>query len=97
MALISEPRILFLDEPTIGLDIIARRELWQIIRNLKNNMTIMMTTHYLEEACALSDRIGIMANGYLRVTGTSEELIKKAGADNLKMLLYPMRRKGADI
>lgn len=63
MALISEPQILFLDEPTLGLDVLARRELWKLIEGLKGNITILLTTHYLEEAQALSDRVGIMAHG----------------------------------
>lgn len=79
MALISEPRILFLDEPTLGLDVIARHELWEIIRSLKERTTIILTTHYMEEAEALSDRIGIMKNGCLMATGTVEELKKIAG------------------
>ena len=76
MALISEPAILFLDEPTLGLDVIARSELWEIIRSLKGNTTIILTTHYMEEAEALSDRIGIMARGKLLVTGTARELME---------------------
>lgn len=79
MALISEPRILFLDEPTLGLDVIGRHELWEIIRSLKERTTIILTTHYMEEAEALSDRIGIMKNGCLMATGTVEELKKIAG------------------
>lgn len=80
MALISEPQILFLDEPTLGLDVIARHELWDLIRSLKGKITIIMTTHYMEEAQALSDRIGIMKNGRLFASGTAEELIREAGA-----------------
>lgn len=80
MALISEPEILFLDEPTLGLDVIARRELWDVIRSLKGQVTIILTTHYMEEAEALSDRIGIMRCGRLLAAGTSEELKKMAGA-----------------
>ena len=79
MALISEPKILFLDEPTLGLDVIARHDLWDIIRRLKGKVTIILTTHYMEEAEALSDRIGIMKNGKLLATGTVEELKGKAG------------------
>ena len=79
MALISEPQILFLDEPTLGLDVIARRDLWSAIRSLKGNITIIMTTHYMEEAEALSDRIGIMKNGSLLAVGTAEELLHKTG------------------
>ena len=79
MALISEPQILFLDEPTLGLDVLARQELWQVIRQLKGQVTVILTTHYMEEARALSDRIGIMKNGRLLAVGTAEELIAKAG------------------
>ena len=81
MALISEPQILFLDEPTLGLDVIARQELWDIIRALKGRVTIVLTTHYMEEAAALSDRIGIMQNGRLLACGTVDELMGKAGTD----------------
>ena len=78
MALISEPRILFLDEPTLGLDVIARHELWDVIRTLKGHVTIILTTHYMEEAEKLSDRIGIMKDGRLLAVGTAEELNRKA-------------------
>ena len=84
ISLINEPKILFLDEPTLGLDVIARKELWNIIENLKGKITIILTTHYMEEAEKLSDRIGIMANGNLLDIGTSEELIKKAGTSNFE-------------
>ncbi len=77
MALISEPEILFLDEPTLGLDVLARRELWNVIKMLKGKMTIILTTHYLEEAESLSDRVGIMARGVLCAEGTAEELKKR--------------------
>lgn len=80
MALISEPQILFLDEPTLGLDVFARRELWEMIRGLKGTVTVMLTTHYMEEAEALSDRIGIMKNGRLLGVGTAEEWNKMTGA-----------------
>ena len=79
MALISEPEILFLDEPTLGLDVIARRELWEVICSLKGNVTMILTTHYMEEAENLSDRIGIMKSGRLLAVGTVEELNRKAG------------------
>lgn len=75
MALITEPKVLFLDEPTVGLDVIARRNLWTLIKTLKNKITIILTTHYLEEATALSDRIGIMSEGNIKAIGTKEELI----------------------
>lgn len=82
MALISRPEILFLDEPTLGLDVIARHDLWDIIRNLKGKITIVLTTHYMEEAKMLSDRIGVMKSGKLLALGTVEELNKIAGKDN---------------
>jgi len=81
MALISEPEILFLDEPTLGLDVIARQDLWEVIRSLKGRITIVLTTHYMEEAEALSDRIGIMKNGKLLAVGTAAELKEKAGTN----------------
>ena len=84
MALISEPQILFLDEPTLGLDVIARHDLWENIRALKGKITIVLTTHYMEEAENLSDRIGIMANGNLIEIGTVEELVNKANAKNFE-------------
>lgn len=79
MALISDPQILFLDEPTLGLDVIARRELWQLIQMLKEKTTIILTTHYMEEAEALSDRIGILVNGQLKAVGTPEDLMAQTG------------------
>lgn len=84
MALISEPQILFLDEPTLGLDVIARSELWDVIRALKGSMTIILTTHYMEEAESLSDRIGIMKDGRLLALGTARELKALAGADTFE-------------
>lgn len=84
MALISEPKILFLDEPTLGLDVLARRELWDIIKSLKGKVTIILTTHYMEEAEALSDRIGIMKNGKLLALGTADELKRKVNADKFE-------------
>lgn len=84
LALISEPQILFLDEPTLGLDVIARHKLWETIRSLKGKITIILTTHYMEEAKELSDRIGIMKNGTLLDVGTVEELNKKALTDNFE-------------
>ena len=84
MALISEPQILFLDEPTLGLDVIARHDLWEVIRSLKGKITIILTTHYMEEAEALSDRIGIMKIGRLLAVGTVEELNRKVGTEDFE-------------
>ena len=84
MALISEPEVLFLDEPTLGLDVLARRELWHTIEKLKGKITIILTTHYLEEAESLSDRVGIMAKGLLKAEGTAEELKELAKTDNFE-------------
>lgn len=84
MALISEPDVLFLDEPTLGLDVMARHELWDVIRALKGRMTIILTTHYMEEAEALSDRIGVMKDGRLLACGTPEELKRMAGTDDFE-------------
>ncbi len=84
MALIPRPKLLFLDEPTLGLDVLARRELWSIIRALKGKVTVILTTHYMEEAEALSDRVGIMAKGRLLHCGTAKELMEKAGKDRFE-------------
>ena len=84
MALISEPEILFLDEPTLGLDVIARSDLWDIIRSLKGQVTIVLTTHYMEEAEALSDRIGIMKDGRLLVCETADKIKEIAETDNFE-------------
>lgn len=84
MALISEPEILFLDEPTLGLDVIARSDLWDIIRSLKGKITVILTTHYMEEAEALSDRIGIMKNGKLLICDTADKIKETANTDNFE-------------
>ena len=84
ISLINDPKILFLDEPTLGLDVIARKELWKIINSLKGKTTIILTTHYMEEAESLSDRIGVMADGKLIDIGTSQELIKKTKSKNFE-------------
>ena len=84
MALITEPQILFLDEPTLGLDVIARSDLWDLIRSLKGKVTIILTTHYMEEAEALSDRIAIMKNGKLIVCDTAENIKKSADTDSFE-------------
>lgn len=84
MAMISEPEIIFLDEPTVGLDVRARIDLWKILLQLKGDITIILTTHYLEEVEALADRIGIMQGGRLRALGTLEELQKRTGLEKLQ-------------
>ena len=84
MALISEPQILFLDEPTLGLDVLARSELWDLIRSLKGKITIILTTHYMEEAEALSDRIAIMKDGRLLICDSAEAIKQKAGTDKFE-------------
>lgn len=84
MALIQDPRILFLDEPTLGLDVLARRELWNVVRGLKGKITILLTTHYLEEAIALSDRIAIMNRGKLKAVGTADALMHLAGCSSFE-------------
>ena len=94
MALISEPQILFLDEPTLGLDVMARHDLWDVIRSLKGSVTTIMTTHYMEEAEYLSDRIGIMKDGRLLAVGTSEELREKAGTDDFEKAFVAIVRGG---
>ncbi len=84
MALITEPKILFLDEPTLGLDVIARRELWQIINSVKKNVTIVLTTHYMEEAEKLSDKVAVMVKGEIKAVGTVSELLQRTGKQNLE-------------
>ena len=84
ISLINDPKILFLDEPTLGLDVLSRKELWNTINTLKGKITIILTTHYMEEAESLSDRIGIMANGNIVEVGTSKELINKTKAKNFE-------------
>ena len=84
MALITEPKMLFLDEPTLGLDVVARRELWKIIEDLKGKMTIIVTTHYLEESEHLADRIAIMRDGNLKALGTLAELQQLSGEEKLE-------------
>ena len=84
MALISEPQILFLDEPTLGLDVLARRELWASIKSLKGKVTIILTTHYMDEVENLSDRVGIMANGQLTTVGTVTELTMQTNTAKLE-------------
>ena len=96
MALISEPEILFLDEPTLGLDVIARSELWDIIRGLKGKITVILTTHYMEEAEALSDRIAIMKNGKLLACDTAQNIKESVGAEKFEDAFISIV-KGADV
>ena len=84
MALISRPRILFLDEPTLGLDVRARRELWKLVEGLRGQVTVVLTTHYLEEAAALADRIAIMHGGRLQALGTLEDILIATGRPTLE-------------
>lgn len=84
MALIGEPKILFLDEPTLGLDVLARGELWAVIQALKGKITVILTTHYMEEAERLSDRVGIMKDGRLLALGTPAELKAMAKAERFE-------------
>ena len=94
MALITEPEILFLDEPTLGLDVIARRELWTIIRKLKGLTTILLTTHYMEEAEALSDRIAIIMKGRIKATGTLDELLEQTNTKTLEDAFVFLNEEG---
>ena len=95
MALILEPKILFLDEPTLGLDVLARAELWDLIRSLKGEMTVILTTHYMEEAEALSDRIGVMGKGRLLTVGTAAELKEAVGAATLEEAFIRLAKEAA--
>ncbi len=94
MALISDPQILFLDEPTLGLDVIARHDLWDTIRSMKGKITIILTTHYMEEAESLSDRIGIMKDGQLLAAGTVEELNRIAETNDFETAFISIVKEG---
>ncbi len=94
MALVSEPEILFLDEPTLGLDVLARSALWDIIRSLKGKVTIILTTHYMEEAETLSDRIGIMKDGRLLICDTASGIRNAAGTDNFEQAFIRIVKEG---
>ena len=95
MALIGEPRILFLDEPTLGLDVIARHGLWDTVRALRGRVTVILTTHYMEEAEKLSDRIGILKDGRLLAVGTAEELKTRAGAEDFESAFVKIVKEDA--
>lgn len=84
MALVSDPKLLFLDEPTLGLDVLARRELWKVIEALKGKVTVILTTHYMEEAEQLSDRVGVMNDGSMKITGTPRELLEAANTESFE-------------
>lgn len=84
MALITDPKVLYLDEPTLGLDVLARRELWKVIEALRGKVTVILTTHYMEEAEALSDYIAVMSKGNLVAQGTLDELRAKTGKEKLE-------------
>lgn len=94
MALTGQPEILFLDEPTLGLDVIARSELWDTVRCLKGKTTVVLTTHYMEEAEALSDRIGILSHGRLRICGTAQELCAAAGETRFEEAFIKLAGEG---
>lgn len=94
MAIISEPKVLFLDEPTLGLDVIARSELWDTIRSLKSKTTIILTTHYMEEAEELSDRVGIMKDGKLLFIGTPDEIKAAAGTEKFEDAFVRIIKQG---
>lgn len=94
MAMVGRPRVLFLDEPTVGLDVLARRSLWELIRGALSHMTIVLTTHSMEEAAALSDRVGVMASGRLRACGTAAELMAQTGTATLEDAFIALAQEG---
>lgn len=96
MSLLSEPKVLFLDEPTLGLDVLARRELWRVIRRLKGTMTVVLTTHYMEEAEELADRIAIMIGGKIAACGTLAEIEETAGVKGLENAFVAIAEGGTD-
>ena len=97
IALISDPQVVFLDEPTLGLDVRARRDLWRAIEALKGKVTVVLTTHYLEEAEALSDEIGILHEGRLRALGTAETLKAKMGTDSFEEAFLALTDPEAEV
>lgn len=94
MALVSDPKVLFLDEPTLGLDVIARSELWDVIKELKGKVTMILTTHYLEESESLSDRVGVMRDGKLLFCGTCDELVSTTGAESFEAAFVKIVKEG---
>ncbi len=96
MAMIGEPKILFLDEPTLGLDVLARHSLWELIRSVKGQVTVILTTHYLEEAQALADRIAIMGKGKLLAVGTAAELMEKTHSQDFETAFVSIAQKGVE-
>ncbi len=96
MALVSEPSVLFMDEPTLGLDVLARSELWDTIRALKGQVTVVLTTHYMEEARALADRVGIMRDGRLLACGTVDELVQRTGHASFEQAFISIVKGGGD-
>ena len=96
MALVGDPEILFLDEPTLGLDVLARSDLWDLIRSLKGKVTVILTTHYMQEAEALSDRIGIMKNGQLLICGTAPEIKAAAGCDDFEQAFVQIVKEATE-
>ncbi|MBQ2253512.1 MAG: ABC transporter ATP-binding protein [Clostridia bacterium] len=94
MALVGTPEVLFLDEPTLALDVLARRELWDVIRSLKGKTTVVLTTHYMEEAEALSDRVGILRDGCLLAVGTTEELKRQTGEEAFENAFVSIAKEG---
>lgn len=97
MALVSRPKILFLDEPTLGLDVLARRTLWKFIEKLRGEITVILTTHAMDEAEALSDRIGIVSKGTLRACGTARELMERTGAGSFEDAFIRLVSEEAEI
>jgi len=97
MALMTEPRVLILDEPTLGLDVLSRRSLWKQIEGLRGRMTILLSTHYMEEAQALADRIGILRKGTIAAEGSAEELMARTGTDNFEDAFVALAGTEAEV
>ena len=96
MALIGSPSVLFLDEPTLGLDVLARRELWRVIQSLRGKVTVVLTTHYMEEAEQLADRIAVMIGGRIAALGTLEELEAQTGKKGLEEAFVAIAEEGME-